>query len=110
MVRLTARQTPVEHRYPVKIQPSPEGRKDADTGDEAMTVVEPALAGTTNIAVRMNAANNAPVTRGNNTLIEPPFVTSRFPKLHVDFSTTSGREWVARNRSAKMRQCLNALV
>ena len=48
MVRSTFMQVPAEQWYPDKIQPSPEGRKDADTGDTGDTeaiVVDPAGGG-----------------------------------------------------------------
>jgi hypothetical protein len=39
-------QTPDEQWYPDKIQPSPEGRKDADTGEVVAIVVDPASGAT----------------------------------------------------------------
>ena len=42
MVLFTAEQTPVEQWYPERIQPSPVGRKVADTGDAVAVVEEPA--------------------------------------------------------------------
>ena len=42
IVLFTAMQTLVEQWYPDKIQPSPEGRNDADTGDVVAFVVDAA--------------------------------------------------------------------
>jgi hypothetical protein len=55
MVLTTFRQVPVEQRYPDKVQPSPEGRNDADTGDTGAIVADSAGSGT------VTNANTAPI-------------------------------------------------